>query len=56
MRASKSYAGKQVTYSHAFCSAWHGQYEFALCSDWLIGLSASSVIGQSYYFGFMTLN
>ena len=47
-----------VTYSHAFSRAWSGLHVFASCSDWLIGLSASSVIGQSNYFGlnFTTLN
>ena len=45
-----------VTCLHAFSRTWRRLHVLALSSDWFIGLSASSVISQSHYFGFTTLN
>ena len=47
-----------MTCLHAFSRAWHRRDVFALRSDWLMGLSASVVVGPSDYFGFgfTTLN
>ena len=47
-----------VSCLHAFSRAWRRLHVFATSSDWFIGLSASLVIGQSNYLGFVftTLN
>ena len=43
----------KLTCLYAFSRAWPRLHVFALSSDWIIGLSASVVIGQSDYFGFV---
>ena len=39
-----------MTYLHMFSHIWHLLHTFALNSNLFVELSASVVIGQSYYF------